>query len=152
MTIENIIESDLQRRVEVMILFFTASALIHERRCKDERCGSFLLSYSILWFLSVKPWQQRSVLVSGNPADGELLPGPRTHWCHCVCSLVEKGAAQARCPNYRWEDEKKPKTTSSFFAIHLMLIFHSALNTLLFKMSVSSQTSEFLSLNYFLTL
>lgn len=37
-------------------------------------------------------------------------------------------------------------------SIHLMLIFHSALNTLLFKMSVSSQTSEFLSLNYFLTL
>lgn len=107
MTIENIIESDLQPRVEVMILFFTASTLIHERRCKDERCGSFLLSYLILWFLSVKPWKQRSVLVSGNPADGELLPGPRTHWCHCVCSIVEKGAAQARCPNYRWEDEKK---------------------------------------------
>lgn len=49
----------------------------------------------------------------------------------------------------------KKKTKPDFFffvAIHLMLIFHSALNTLLFKMSVSSQTSEFLSLNYFLTL
>lgn len=153
--------------MEVIILFFTATVLIHERRFKDGRCENFVVSYLILWFLSVKPWQQRSVFVPGNPTDSELLPGSRTHWCHRVCSLLEKRAAQARCPNYRWEDRKilllpffsgctifllylfRDVLNKILTSIHLILIFHSVLNTLLFNMSVSSQTSEFLSLDFF---
>jgi len=49
----------------------------------------------------IQPREQGSVLLPGNPAGGELLRGQRPRRNHRVRSLVEEGAAPARCSHHR---------------------------------------------------